>query len=274
MMGDGPRRRGSGSILVPLLFIALVAVFGASFLAAAFDPTIVTSVRGVGGRRILPFEQGRWISGAIGGGLLLWAATLAARAARGYRRLPKAVAETGPDGLRLGEAVRWSGRPGLRALGVGHLFNAIAVLLLAVPLILALRFIWAGPAAQAQGLFGLLWKLGATLVATLALGGMAVVPLHHVLLRDNRWLHHLTGRLLVTDRRLLWCNAFGKVAHAIDGTAIEDVVHVRAGRRNREEIHLRVRTSEGTSEDLVLVGLPDAPAAAAALARVARLTRP
>lgn len=249
--------------------------FAALALALAFDGRSVTRLgRGMDAPIADPLLARQWWT-VLAVLLGLFGLFEAVRAFRLLRRLPPSVAEARPQAtLSLGEPILWSARLGLRAFGKEHAARFLAMLLAATSLFLSLRWLLHSPTFDAGGLSVMLFRILFGLGLLAAFGPMAFGPLWWALFRENRWLHALTGRLVVTDRRLAWLSLRGRVVDEISAERIVEVVLTAPARDLGEELHLVLRGADGAVEEQVLRRLPRAAEAAAALSRIAPLTRP
>jgi hypothetical protein len=98
---------------------------------------------------------------------------------------------------------------------------------------------------------------------------MALGPFLILTLRDNRWLHELTGSVAITDRRIIWCRFDGRIVHELLPERLLDVELIEED-DGRGWISLGLRKGRLNRESYELKGLPDPRGA---LARLQQLVR-
>lgn len=265
---SAPKYRQPLGFAITLALLAIGAAFALLFLHSAMQPSGNATVRVLGRRLPVPWEQARWGFGIIGASLLLLLARSGVAAVRGHLAQPARPADDWPE-LGQGETVRLSGRLGWRSLRQEHAIVAAMIVPTPLPLLFALNWVMCGGPSQLGSTQGALFQFAMGGTFLLILGPLALGPLWSVLFKNNRWLHSIFGTLVVTDDRLLWRRAFdGRIAHEIDRSAVEDAVVVEHS-GERGEVHLTVRVHKAKAEDQVLAGVPDPDGFVAALRRAA-----
>lgn len=174
--------------------------------------------------------------------------------------------EDRPAALAIGEAIRWSGRRGIRAFDARR--RILTMMCLPIPLL----FLWLGYSTWQPGIdwvFSLMLFL--PLCAILGPVSLLIVrasgPFFDDLLVDT------FGRLAVTDRRIIFTYPLtGTIDREIVGESLIDASLVDLQESGRGDIALTLAGKR--PDDPVYVDLFGVPDAEAAMAAIARLVRP
>ncbi len=177
-----------------------------------------------------------------------------------------------PPPLASGERIRWSGRRGWHAADRSRLILIALGLPLLLPLLFALWWAWSIAFADRADLGDYVLAGMIVIAACLFVGPMAwgILRLGAPFLGDL--LVDMFGTLAVTDRRILFVGPLGgEIDRDIKAARVVAADLVEEGSSGRGHIAVTLAgNEEGEVEILDLFGVPDAAAAAAAIARLVR----
>jgi hypothetical protein len=180
--------------------------------------------------------------------------------------------DSGPAPIAPGESIRWSGRRGFRATGA----NRLLMLGMAGPLLLP--FIWGVWAAWSKGnsmdsaFDKLLTGGGLLFLVCLYLGPIAWLALGHAPAFLGDLFVEIFGRLVVTDRRILFTMPLtGAVQREVRAERIVEALLIDVDERGRGYISLTLKGEEGEKDEIMdLYSVPDPDNALDSIGRLIR----